>query len=382
MAIKKLKAAPEPLTLPDGLNGLPLPVLVFRASTGEIIVNSTFESIFGKCPEGRFAGKPLLGLVHERPVRTPLFSLPGRHAGYQMDSVGGDTLPVELRVSENSSKPGDFLVLIEEVREKQELESQLIQNHIELKKAFEEVKRTQNALIQNAKLASLGELSSGIAHELNQPLQAIMGFSQELAESEKLSPQGSEFMGDIVHASRKMAEIIKSLRSFAREAGDELTPVSVGHAVEEAIRLMSHSLMQKGVTIDFSSEREIPLISANAIQLEQVFVNLMSNARDAIESSGRKNGKITIRIFKDSTDVKATVADDGCGMPEETRQRIFDPFFTTKEVGKGTGLGLSISYGILKRFGAGIAVQSQPGTGTRFEISFRPEGKTKEGEAA
>jgi len=377
------KMKPAALSIPAGLDELPLPLLVFKKNTREIRANTCFEKTFGAATAARFAGQPRIGLVHERPVNEEAFTIPGRHEGFALEPLHGPKIPVDLRVSPfPSAGDGAHLVIFEDVSAKVDLEKQLIENHLALAKAYQDLKRAQEALIQSAKLASLGELSSGIAHELNQPLQAIMGFSQELQESEKLSPTGGEFLTDIVNASRKMAEIIKSLRSFAREAGEELTATPVEHAVREAAKLVHHSLLQKGIRLEIRSDAGPFAVMANSIQLEQVFVNLMSNAMDAIEAAHPGRGLIEVRISGSGDTVKVAVSDDGCGMSEEIRQRIFDPFFTTKEVGKGTGLGLSISHGILSRIGARVEVSSTPGHGTRFEIEFRPVGQTKEGEAA
>ncbi len=384
MAIKKLKVITPEFTIPEGLDSFPSPLLVYHSPSRTLWANREFEETFGKAPLARFENAAKVSLIRERTIDPGILSSPGRHEGFVLENVSGNKIPVELRVSPLKGSRGEtHLSVIENVQEKQNLEQQLIRNHVELKHAFQELSRTQAALTQSAKLASLGELSSGIAHELNQPLQAILGFSQELAEFEKLSPSGTEFVQDIIHASRKMAQIIKSLRSFAREAGEETTETSVEHAVREAAKLMSHSLTQKGIRIEIHAPAGIPLILANPIQLEQVFVNLMSNARDAIEASRPGQGLIRIGISSTPAgEVAVSVSDDGCGMSEEVRSRIFDPFFTTKEVGKGTGLGLSISYGILKKLGAGIEVKSEPGHGTEFKITFRPQGLTQEGEVA
>jgi C4-dicarboxylate-specific signal transduction histidine kinase len=376
MAIKKIPSL-------DGLEFLPFPAILYAPRSRDARANPAFERRFGPYSSKRFTPRTKITLIHERPVNETLFAQPGRHEGYAIESPGGENHPVEVRVSPwGADSSGWNLVVFEDVREKQDLERQLIQNHLELKKAFEELRRTQAALTQSAKLASLGELSSGIAHELNQPLQAILGFSQEIAEFENLSPSGKEFIGDIVNASRKMAEIIKSLRSFAREAGEDQVETSVEHAIREAAKLMGHSLMQNGIGLEIRTESSLPLVLANPIQLEQVFVNLISNARDAIEQAHPGHGKITVELVRSGNDIVASVTDDGCGMSEDVHQRIFDPFFTTKEVGKGTGLGLSISYGILKKLGASVDVKSRVGSGTRFEIVFRPMGINQEGEAA
>ena len=280
-------------------------------------------------------------------------------------------IPVEMKINHYGDASDEcYLVLIENVSMKVDLEKQLIQNHFEIQKAYAELKTTQDALLQAAKLASLGELSSGIAHELNQPLQAILGFSQELEHLEKLSDTGKEFLGDIIHASKKMAEIIKSLRSFARQSGDELIETDVEHAVREASHLMHHQLMAMGIQMTVKAEKNLPLIVANGIQLEQVMINFMSNARDAIEQTKRKDGMITVTISGGDEAVVVTIKDNGCGMDSQTQSRIFDPFFTTKEVGKGMGLGMSISYGILKRLHAEVSLKSKLAEGTEFQITL------------
>ena len=371
-AAQKLKVAPHTLLVPEGLYILPTPIILFQKSTQTLWANPAFEKQFGTALMARFQPKENLHLLRERPITVSLFSMLGRHEGFVLDNIRAQKTPVELRVTPYGDASEEmFLVLIEDVTTKQDLEKQLIENHFELQKAFEKLKVTQDALIQSAKLASLGELSSGIAHELNQPLQAIMGFSQELQFVEtNISPSGKEFINDIVNASKKMAEIIRSLRSFAREAGEELCAVAVDAAMKDALKLMHHHFMQKGIEVELQVDSTLPFITANSIQLEQVFINLLSNARDAIEQAGRKHGKIKVEIHHHGDCVQVKVRDNGCGMDEITQQKIFDPFFTTKEVGKGTGLGMSISYGILKKLRAEIEVKSKTGEGTEFEVTL------------
>ncbi|MBC7395883.1 MAG: hypothetical protein H7333_00445 [Bdellovibrionales bacterium] len=371
MAVKKLKVAPAPFLVPEGLYLLPTAVLLFQKSSGILWANPTFEKEFGALLPGRFKSDAQLGLIRERPVTTNLFAMIGRHEGFVIDGQAGNKTPIELKVTQYGDASTEcYLVLVEDVSGKTDLENQLIQKHLELQNAFQDLKKTQNALVQSAKLASLGELSSGIAHELNQPLQAIMGFSQELEYVENLSETGKEFTGTIISASKKMAEIIRSLRSFSREAGEDQIDTSVEHAVTEARKLMHHSLLQKGIEFECSASPALPLIHANPIQLEQVFVNFFSNARDAIDAAHPGKGKITVKITATEDSVEVSIKDDGCGMSDETKQKIFDPFFTTKPVGQGTGLGLSISYGILKKLKAVTEVSSTLHQGTEFKIRF------------
>jgi C4-dicarboxylate-specific signal transduction histidine kinase len=381
VGIKKLSPQTNSFLVPEGLYVLPTPILLFQKTSQLIWANPAFEKEFGVVTDARFKTKSKLHLIQEKPVTFDVLDQVGRHEGFILESLKGKRMPVELRVS-HYGDPSDetFLTLVEDMSQKVELERQLIQNHLELQKAFQTLNNTQNALVQSAKLASLGELSSGIAHELNQPLQAIMGFSQELLHVEKLSPTGTEFVTDIVNASKKMAEIIRSLRSFARDAGESLVMISVEDSVREATKLTHHSLMQRGIQLKTKIELQVPFILGNAIQLEQVMINLINNAADAIEQAGRKDGLIELHVAKSGPWVSLTVQDNGCGMTQETQDKMFDPFFTTKEVGKGTGLGLSISFGILKRFHAQTEVKSTLGKGTRFQIKFNIE--TAKGETA
>ena len=371
MAIKKLKVVASPFLIPEGFSILPTPLLLFQKQSGNLWANSSFESEFGIATEGRFQNKQNIALLRKRPLSLELFSMVGRHDGFILEDRKGEAIPVEIKVSQyGNPEEESYLILIEDVQGKVELENQVISKHMELQTAFQDLKQTQNALIQSAKLASLGEMSSGIAHELNQPLQAILGFSQELEQMETLSETGTEFLHDVVNAAKKMAAIIRSLRSFAREAGDEEVETSIEHAINEASHLMNYSLMQKDIDFECKILSQLPFIKANPIQLEQVFVNFFSNARDAIETAGRARGTISVTVSSKANEINVTIKDNGCGMSEAVQQKIFDPFFTTKEVGKGTGLGMSISYGILKKLQARTTIKSTVGEGTEFTLNF------------
>ena len=369
MAVKKLKLQSQPLLIPDGLHDLPTAVMLYQKSTGEIWANSYFESAFGPVTPTRFEVQKNLHLIHERPLQNSVLSLIGRHEGYVLQNNKNVKIPVSIKITQyGEANQETFLVMVEDVTEKLALEKEVIQNHIELQKAFEQQKNTQKALLQTSKLASLGEMASGIAHELNQPLQAILGFSQELDQSEKLSPQGKQFMEEIVNASRHMAGIIKNFRLFVRNSNEELSETSIQHVIEESVTLSKHSLMQKNIDVFTHFASDLPLIEANPTEFKQVIINMIGNSRDAIEQAGTARGKIEITAEHKKNTIELKIRDNGCGMDENTRQKIFDPFFTTKEVGKGTGLGMSISYSILKKMNAEISIQSEVGKGTEFTI--------------
>jgi two-component system C4-dicarboxylate transport sensor histidine kinase DctB len=260
------------------------------------------------------------------------------------------------------------------------MERELITKHSELRNAFvelektnAELKSTQETLVQAGKMAALGELAAGIAHELNQPLMAIRGYAQEMqhgvrVKSPTLEGELTLGLGEIVSASDKMAKIISHLRTFTRKSTEDFAFVDVRDPIEEALKMVSRQLVSHGIEIDRHYGLEPLKIYANPLQLEQVFINLATNARDAIQATGRGRGTITISLKNDGKFVELRYRDDGVGMPEKTAAKAFNPFFTTKEVGQGMGLGLSLSYGILSKVQGSIRIESEEGKGTTFVI--------------
>ncbi len=242
----------------------------------------------------------------------------------------------------------------------------------EMQRREQELRDKQEQLVQAGKLATLGELTTGVAHELNNPLNNIGLFVGnavdliELAETEK-----GQVVRELRHAMQqvsKATEIISHLRTFGRAAPATREPTSLRLVIERALALMREQLRLREieVTVDLGPPPEEPVVVGNAIQLEQVFINLLTNARDAVAESPRK--AIGISASTGSEAVEVAVADTGSGIRPGLERRIFDPFFTTKEVGKGTGLGLSITYGIIKDHGGTISVVSPPGEGATFVI--------------
>jgi len=235
-------------------------------------------------------------------------------------------------------------------------------------------------LIQASKMKTLGELSAGIAHELNQPLNAIkMGNEFLHVISEREGPVRSD---QILQVAKEVSEqvdrasdIINLLREFGRKPDIKTEPVDLNEPVRTVLRIIGRQLALDSIGVILDLADDLPLIMAQKNRLEQVFLNLITNARDAImqkRESGRDEdkAKITIRTFKDAGRVAVTVADTGTGIPENQMEKIFEPFFTTREVGKGMGLGLSIVYGIVKEYGGLIEVKSQPGQGAAIKQSF------------
>ena len=289
---------------------------------------------------------------------------------------------VDLSVRSISSPAGLLtLALFRDVTAKKQMERELITKHTEMRNAFFQLEKKnaemtamQETLVQAGKMAALGELAAGIAHELNQPLQGIRGYAQEL-QSLALpivqgKPHGDEVeagLREIVSSVDKMANIIDYLRAFTRKSVEKHEITDIHHAIEEALKMLSRQFASRGITVE-RKFGEIPKIYANPLQLEQVFINLATNARDAIDASGKGKGVIKIHTRKSGDFVEILFKDDGVGMSDRTKAKIFNPFFTTKEVGKGMGLGLSLSYGIMSKLHGSIVVESELGKGAAFVI--------------
>lgn len=272
------------------------------------------------------------------------------------------------------------LCILRDVAEKKNMERDLITKHTELRNAYvslekanADLKSMQDTLVQSGKLAALGELAAGIAHELNQPLTAVKGFAQEakalvlrgLSKDDMVS-----HLDEVVKGADKMEKIISHLRNFTRKSTEDFTTVDVHAVIDESLLLIDKQLRSRGISVVKNFEADLPSIYCNPFQLEQVFINLATNARDAIEATKNGRGTIKIQTMRSKTDdfIEVKYEDDGCGISESAKGKIFNPFFTTKEVGEGMGLGLSISYGILTRLNASIVVESAVGKGSVFTI--------------
>jgi PAS domain S-box-containing protein len=237
-------------------------------------------------------------------------------------------------------------------------------------------------LIQASKMATLGEMSAGVAHELNQPLNAIRIGSDLLKKKvdrgESLDPDlTSKVAGEIAAQVERAANIINHLREFGRKSDlDELEKVNINKPIRDVFTVLGQQLKLRQIQVNLDLDENISPVLGVRNRLEQVFINLVMNARDSIEEKREmvygeeQEGMLSIRSYQEDGKVVAVVKDNGNGMSESVKEKIFEPFFTTKEVTKGTGLGLSISYGIIKDYEGIIEVESTAGSGTMFKISF------------
>jgi signal transduction histidine kinase len=237
------------------------------------------------------------------------------------------------------------LVILDDITEREELERKLVQAD---------------------KLSSIGLLAAGVAHEVNTPLAVISTYAQMLAKQVAGDEQKSKLLDKIARQTFRASEIVNSLLNFSRTSTTAFEDIDLNRVLRETLTLLEHQFQKASINVELELDDAIPLIRGNSGKLQQVFLNLFINARDAMESGGR----LRVATTPDTVGVRIEVSDSGPGIPRENLARIFDPFFTTKGARKGTGLGLSVSYGIVEEHGGVIEVESKPGEGTVFRLEF------------
>jgi hypothetical protein len=221
-------------------------------------------------------------------------------------------------------------------------------------------------LLQAEKLSSIGLLAAGIAHEINTPITGISSYTQMLLKGTPASDERKSILEKIEKQTFRAAGIVNGLLNFARMNGTEYRDLDVNRLLQESLSLLEHQLTRGGIKINRSLDASIPSVFGNGGKLQQVFVNLFLNARDAMPAGG----ELRVHTGMNESMVIVEIEDTGTGISEEDIKRIYDPFFTTKGTSKGTGLGLAISYGIIQEHGGRILVDSEPGKGTRFRLKL------------
>jgi two-component system NtrC family sensor kinase len=239
-------------------------------------------------------------------------------------------------------------------------------------RAYEDLRHTQEQLLQSEKMSAVGQLIAGVAHELNNPLTAILGYAQ-LLESEELNERQADYVNKLFKQAQRTHRVVQNLLSFARQRKPQKQNVDVRRVLEETLTLRDYDLRVNNVRIVRQLEDQIPAVTADPHQLEQVFLNIINNAVDAILEKG-DGGTLKVRVYSEDGLVHAVFQDSGPGIKEPGR--IFDPFYTTKSVGKGTGLGLSICYGIIKEHGGDIAARNRQEGGAIIEITLPSTGQS------
>ncbi|NVM21187.1 MAG: PAS domain S-box protein [Desulfobacterales bacterium] len=272
--------------------------------------------------------------------------------------------PLSARKREQRAK---VLVIFDDITERKRLTSELEAN-------LEELKRTQAQLVQSGKMSAVGELASGVAHEMNNPLTGVLTYAVLLKEKLENAPQEirsrlpgfPEHLDLIKTSAQRCKSIADNLLAFSRQSESEMTLVDLSDVISRTFDLIGAQMRHKRIKMIREIPKGLPPIRGDANQLQHIFTNIALNAIQAMDPGG----EITVCAKCDSPDCEVAISDTGPGIPRENLDRIFDPFFTTKAIGKGTGLGLSIAYGIVQNHGGEIMVDSVLGRGTTFRIKL------------
>jgi two-component system NtrC family sensor kinase len=237
-----------------------------------------------------------------------------------------------------------------------------------------EEKRLQREVIQQEKMAAIGMLAGGVAHEINNPLGGILAFTQLMKRDAQGNEQLVSDLAEVEHAAVRCKKIVSDLLDFSRVSSEQdRSPVDINMLLEKVFPFIMREIRSLNVELEFKRHPALPHVLANPDRLQQVFINLMTNACHAMPKGGRL--LVETSAEDGGRTVAVRVSDTGVGIPQELRERIFDPFFTTKKPGMGTGLGLSISYRIVKDHGGEITCESAPGAGTEFTVRLPADGR-------
>jgi len=288
----------------------------------------------------------------------------------------GESLPLFPAVTENEM--GQLNRSLKMMLKRLEENKEELQAHIaSLEKANEEIRKTQAELIKSEKLASVGRLATGIAHEIGNPMGIILGYMDLLKRNDLTAPERQDFLGRVEAEITRINGIIRQLLDFSRPAGGEPEETSVHEVILATLKMLEPQPLMAGIEPNIRFDAARDTIWADPNQLQQVFLNIIMNAADAMDAEK----SLTIRTFTTGNTITIQFEDTGTGIPEQDMDGIFDPFYSTKPPGKGTGLGLSVSYTIIKGLGGTIRAENNPGPGVTITLDIPLyEGKDMEHE--
>jgi len=321
-------------------------------------VNQRIAEIHGFSSKDKLLGKSAFELVaprdHERIAANMRKAIKqGKLGGveYTLLKADGTEFPGELSTSvlkDASGNPAGHITIVRDITEHKVMQEQLMLTD---------------------RLASIGELASGIAHELNNPLTSVIGFSQLLMERKDMIDDVKEDLGLVHSEAQRAASIVKNLLTFARKHAPVKQPSQINNIVDDVLKLRAYEQKINNIEVIRQFDPDLPQVMIDHFQIRQVFLNLIINAEYFMAETHHR-GTLTVTTKKTDSIVRVSFADDGPGISKENLNRIFSPFFTTKEVGKGTGLGLSICHGIVAEHGGSIYAKSQPGKGATFVVEL------------
>ena len=331
-------------------------IIIFNEAATQITGYTVQEAMNDISIRDVYVGEGAREVMHM--LLSPEYGGEGKLISYHIDgkNKNGEVVPISLNASivyENQKKVatiGFFHDRREEIRMQKELE------------------KTQVQLLQAEKMASLGKMAAGVAHQLNNPLSGIILFTKLVMEEYGLPEEALKDLERVLDDAKRAKDIVKELLEFSRQTSHEMKPQNINEIISRTVFLLENQSIFHNIDIQKNLDEQEPMIFGDAQQLNHVFMNIILNAADAIAGAG----KLTIKtsVCPEDGIVCVEIRDTGHGIPEEVIPHIFEPFYTTKEQGKGTGLGLSIVYGIVESHGGHIRAESDPGQGTTFFIEF------------
>ena len=315
----------------------------------------------------------LVGFFVHRLVYIPLHDL---ETGAQRLSAGNLDQPIPVRSGDEFGKlASSFNIMTDALRmSRAELQDWARNLEQKVEERTQELRRAQAETMRGEKLASVGLLASGVAHELNNPLTGILTFSHLMRQKLPDKSADAEDMDLVIRETKRCAAIIKRLLDFAREKSPEKKFTDLSQVIDDTVRIVEKPAHLRDIEITLDLDRTLPPIWIDADQIKQVIMNMLVNAQHAVEEKGsitvatRRANDPRVAATESRPMVAISIVDTGCGIPEKNLKRIFDPFFTSKDVGKGTGLGLSVSHGIVEAHGGFIEVQSKVDEGSTFRV--------------
>lgn len=337
------------------LDNLPVAIYLVNSRYELIAINKIRSEILDKKPD----------TLLNRPCYQALFNLAAPCPSCRLSETlldGKSTKRYERRESE-IGKVSEWVISTFPVYG----EDDQIENIMILEQDITEKRHLENILSQSEKLAIIGQLAAGLAHELNNPLTAILANAQIIQRGLLMESDLQESVELIIRAGERAAQVVQNLLDFARKEDFHLKPTDIHMTLQRSIELIQHELVSRRVSLEFVPDPELPTILASEDHLQSVWLNIIMNA---IDSMDKTPAYIRLVTHRDDQSVQISFTDNGKGIPIEKLGNIFEPFYTTKASGKGTGLGLSISQRIVKQHGGSIQVNSQPGIGSEFVINL------------